>query len=415
MDESLIDALRVAVTANPEQVSLRLHLARLLHKAGDRERADEAVAVVAAVLAVDPRNTDARQLLAMLLAPSDVEVPTPMSGPASAPIDASETSVPGPMQPERDEFDWHAAEFDLSPVSTRDDRFDIERPATRLADVGGMREVKQRIEAAFLAPLRNPELRALYGKSLRGGLLLYGPPGCGKTFLAKALAGELDAGFLSIGIADVLDKWVGASERNLRAAFDAARAAAPCVLFIDELDAIGQRRSQTRGSGLRGVVNELLQEMDGIGAENEGVFVLAATNQPWDVDPALRRPGRLDRTLLVLPPDLEAREAILRDRIAARPAEAIDTRRLANATEGFSGADLAHVVESAAEIALLDSVRTGTARPISVRDLDTAVRAITPSTGPWLESARTVLEFGEDDGTHADLKRYLAQRKRSRR
>ena len=291
----------------------------------------------------------------------------------------------------------------------------MERPDLRLADVGGMKEVKERIEAAFLAPLRNPELRALYGKSLRGGLLLYGPPGCGKTFLARALAGELEAGFLSIGIADVLDRWIGASEQNIRAAFDAARAAAPCVLFIDELDALGQRRSQTRGSGLRGVVNELLQEMDGIAADNDGVFVLAATNQPWDVDPALRRPGRLDRTLLVLPPDLEAREAILAARIAARPAEPVDVRRLAAVTDGFSGADLAHVVESAAEIALLDSVRSGQARPIRAADLESAVRAVQPSTSIWLESARTIVEFGEDDGTHTQLKRYLGQRKRGRR
>lgn len=412
MDESLLDALRSAVTANPDQVPLRLHLARLLVDAGGAERADEAVALVAGVLVDEPQNKDAQGMLAELLVRQQVDPSTTqVSDDRGAPADSSAVD----STPDVDEFDWRAAEAELVPPPVRDDRFDIERPDLRLADVGGMHEVKQRIEAAFLAPLRNPELRALYGKSLRGGLLLYGPPGCGKTYLARALAGELDAGFLSVGIADVLDKWIGASERNLRAAFDAARAASPCVLFIDELDAIGQRRSQTRGSGLRGVVNELLQEMDGIGSDNDGVFVLAATNQPWDVDPALRRPGRLDRTLLVLPPDLEAREAILRDRIAARPTEPVDVHRLAAATEGFSGADLAHVVESAAEIALLDSVRSGTARPIAPKDLDAAVRAIQPSTGPWLESARTVLEFGEDDGTHAQLKRYLAQRKRGRR
>ena len=161
----------------------------------------------------------------------------------------------------------------------------------RLADVGGLTEVKKRLEASFLAPLRNPELRALYGKSLRGGLLLYGPPGCGKTFLAKAVAGELGASFLHVSLADVLDMYIGQSERNVKELFEVARTSAPCVLFLDELDAIGGKRSLNRSSGARTTVNQLLTELDGVGSDNEGVFVLAATNHPWDVDPALRRPG----------------------------------------------------------------------------------------------------------------------------
>jgi SpoVK/Ycf46/Vps4 family AAA+-type ATPase len=144
-------------------------------------------------------------------------------------------------------------------------------------------------------------MRRLYTKSLRGGLLLYGPPGCGKTFI------------------DILDMWVGASERNLHEVFQTARGAAPVVLFLDEIDALGQKRSQTRNSAMRGTVNQLLSELDGVDSANEGVFVLAATNQPWDVDPALRRPRRFDRTLLVLPPDGTAREAILRAELDRRP------------------------------------------------------------------------------------------------
>ena len=163
-----------------------------------------------------------------------------------------------------------------------------------LDDVGGMRPVKDRLEAAFLAPLANPRLRKLYGKSLRGGLLLYGPPGCGKTFIARALAGELRAKYLSVGIADILDSYFGQTERNLHEAFQLARREAPCVLFFDEIDALGARRSQHQVSMMRGAVNQLLTELDGIDGANEGVFVLAATNQPWDVDPALKRPGRLD-------------------------------------------------------------------------------------------------------------------------
>ena len=166
-----------------------------------------------------------------------------------------------------------------------------------------MTQAKARLEASFLAPLRNPELRRMYRKSLRGGLLMYGPPGCGKTYLARALAGELQAGFISVQITDILDQMMGNSERNVRELFLAARRAAPCVLFFDEVDALGQRRSQTRNSSLRGTINQLLTELDGVEQDNDGVFVLAATNQPWDVDPALRRPGRFDRTVLILPPD----------------------------------------------------------------------------------------------------------------
>src|SRR3954447_579648 len=253
-----------------------------------------------------------------------------------------------------------------------DGLIEADRPKVTLADVGGLDEVKARLDAAFLAPLRNPELRSFYGKSLRGGLLLYRPPGCGKTFLARAVAGELGAAFFALGLNDVLDMWLGESERHLHDAFAVARRSAPCVLFLDELDALGQKRSQLRHSAGRGVVNQLLAELDGAQYDNEGLFVLAATNHPWDVDTALRRPGRLDRTVLVLPPDAPAREAILRGARAERPAEPVDLARLAARTDGYSGADLVHMVEVAAENAIQESVRTGAMRPITQRQLEQA-------------------------------------------
>ncbi len=182
-----------------------------------------------------------------------------------------------------------------------------------------MPDVKRRLEAGFLAPMRNPELRQVYGRSLRGGLLLYGPPGCGQTFMARALAGEMGARFLGVSLHDVLDPQDGQSERNLTDVFDLARRNGPCVLFLDQIDAVGNRRSNGHSSGLRATVNQLLTEMDGVGHANAGVFVLGATNHPWDVDEALRRPGRLDRTLLVLPPDQPAREAIFHHHLSARP------------------------------------------------------------------------------------------------
>lgn len=187
--------------------------------------------------------------------------------PASPDARGVAPTASGSTQPETDPSDfWREAEgqFDglLPPLFVDETAapssvaaWDVERPSITLADVGGLDHVKERLNAAFLAPLRNPGLQRLYGKSLRGGLLLYGPPGCGKTFLARAVAGELGAKFIPVGIADILDMYIGNSEGNLHEVFQLARRSAPCVLFLDELDALGQKRSMTRNSALRTTVN----------------------------------------------------------------------------------------------------------------------------------------------------------------
>jgi AAA+ superfamily predicted ATPase len=332
--------------------------------------------------------------------------PEPERAPESGPT----ASEPGQSEPEREPeprvgepepvFDWAAAEEELGYL-------DVEEGRITLKDVGGLKAVKDRLEAAFLAPMRNPELRRLYGKGMRGGLMLYGPPGCGKTFIAKAVAGELGAKFVSVTLSDVLDMYIGQSERNLHAMFETARRNAPCVLFLDEVDALGQKRSQLRSSAMRGTVNQLLVELDDVHNSNDGVFVLAATNHPWDVDTALRRPGRFDRTLLVLPPDVEAREAILRYHLRDRHADGIDVAKLAKRTEGYSGADLAHACDAAAERALLDSVRSGQTRMIGMADLESALRDVKPSTGPWFAAARNVAMFANEGGVYDELLAYL--------
>jgi SpoVK/Ycf46/Vps4 family AAA+-type ATPase len=211
----------------------------------------------------------------------------------------------------------------------------------------------------------------------------------------------------------VLDMWLGQSERNLHELFETARRAAPCVLFFDEIDALGRKRTLQRHSAGANVVNQLLAELDGVGSDNAGVFVLAATNHPWDVDAALRRPGRFDRTVLVLPPDLAAREAILRMALRDRPvAGGIDLGRFAKRTEDFSGADLTHLAQSAAELAMEEGLASGAVRPIDGGHLERALRELRPSTHVWIETARNYVMFANEGGVYDDLQAYLRARKK---
>ena len=354
--------------------------------------------------------------------------PTAPQGAGHSPVDPA-LDAPAPVDGDRPGgFDWDSAEEQVggpAPAFVQgretelndgadpggEDMWDIEASTLTLADVGGMQAVKDRLNMAFLAPLRNPEMRRLYGKSLKGGLMLYGPPGCGKTYIARALAGEMGASFVSITLTDILDQFIGNSEANLHSLFETARAHAPVVLFLDEIDAIGQKRSQASSSGWRGVTNQLLTEMDGIDSGNEGVFILAATNVPWDVDPALRRPGRFDRSVAVLPPDEPARQSILRHHLGSRPVEGIDLAHLARQTNGFTGADLAHLADSAAEYAMMDSMRTGTVRMVTMKDFKRALRQVRPSAGPWFSTARNIVAYGNRDGQYDDLAAYMRANK----
>jgi SpoVK/Ycf46/Vps4 family AAA+-type ATPase len=422
-EPTVLDSLRRAVEAMPDDVPLRLHLATLLLRDGQR---DEAIRQVGAILQRDPGNAAALGLLRDPSAPAEATDISAERAVVRPPVTDPEDS-PGSRSPQ---YDWSQAEHELRDVlpamfvgdaegadstsasaAAEADAYDAEHAGLTLADVAGMTEVKQRLEAAFLAPMRNPDLRRLYGKSLRGGLLLYGPPGCGKTFIARAVAGELGARFIAVSFADIIDMFVGQSERNIHELFEIARRNAPCVLFLDEVDAIGQKRSQLRHTPMRSAVNQLLLELDDISGNNEGVFLLAATNHPWDVDSALRRPGRFDRTLLVLPPDAAAREGVFRYHLRERPVAGIDLAKLAGQTDGYSGADIAHICETAAERALMDSVRRGEPRMIGTGDLEAAIAEVKPSLGAWFDTARNVALFANEGGTYDDLAAYLRKRR----
>jgi len=284
---------------------------------------------------------------------------------------------------------------------------EIERPKINFNDVGGMEKVKEEIRLKIIHPLAHPELYKAYGKPIGGGILMYGPPGCGKTYLARATAGEIKAGFLAVGINDVLDMWIGNSERNLHDLFEQARRHTPCVLFFDEVDALGASRSDMRHHAGRQLINQFLAELDGVKTSNEGVLILAATNAPWHLDSAFRRPGRFDRILFVPPPDAAARAGILRLQCRGKPVEEIDYDQLAKKAENFSGADLKAVVDVAIEQKLQEALKAGVPKPLTTKDLVAATGKLRPTTKEWFATARNYALYSNQGGIYDDILQYL--------
>jgi AAA+ superfamily predicted ATPase len=284
---------------------------------------------------------------------------------------------------------------------------EVERPALTFQNVGGMDDVKNEIRMKIILPLEQPEMFRAYGKSVGGGILMYGPPGCGKTYLARATAGEVKAGFIAVGISDVLDMWIGSSEKNLHELFEQARRNRPCVLFFDEVDALGASRTDMRHSAGRHLINQFLSELDGMQTANDGLLILAATNAPWHLDTAFRRPGRFDRIVFVPPPDQPARAEILRILLAGKPRDNVDVDYLARKTEHFSGADLKAVVDRAVEAKLQLAAKSGRLEPLRTKDLATAVPAVKPSTREWFASARNYALYSNQGGTYDEILKYL--------
>ncbi len=368
-----------------------LLLARYYHQRGLN---DEAKRKYGAATVIDPSVADPRFEAMLGL------VPTPPAPPPEPVAAGDSDDVPGRPEALVTADEVAAAMRELDRVG------DPRIPKTTFADVGGMTEVIERIRMNIVYPFKNPSVFQKFKKRPGGGILLYGPPGCGKTHIARATAGECDATFMSIAITDVLSKWLGQSEQHLHELFETARRRAPTVLFIDEVDAIGVSRGEASNT-MAPIVNVLLTEMDGIATQNENLMVLAATNAPWRVDSALRRPGRFDRVVFVPPPDEKARAAILRIHLGDLPSEALDLNRLAQATSLFSGADLRAVVERATEIVISQELQGAKNAKLTQRILSDAAKQMRPSTSEWLETARSYASYANRSGLYDDLAAYL--------
>ncbi|MGN6727945.1 MAG: ATP-binding protein [Tepidisphaeraceae bacterium] len=234
-----------------------------------------------------------------------------------------------------------------------------ERPTVRFTDIAGLDEVKEEIRLKMVYPFEHAELAKKFGIRAGGGILLYGPPGTGKTMLARATAGELDATFYRISAADVLSKWVGEAEQNIKRLFDSAAAETRSVIFIDEIESLVPARRDEGTSVMQRVVPQVLQGMEGFDKTSGAqVLFLGATNVPWQLDPAVLRPGRFDEKIYIPLPDFAARVRLLEIYLQKRPlADDIDLPALARSLEGYSGADIKHLCDRSAIIPFLKAAQ----------------------------------------------------------
>ncbi|MEM6459724.1 MAG: AAA family ATPase [Planctomycetota bacterium] len=448
--DGVIGSLREALAVSPDNVPLRKQLASMLMGRGELEEAErllreglasagqseqlkltlaecfrrrgkvsEALVIVEDLIGRPDASPATRLLLArLLLRTGDLDRaraayrPAVDDEPALADPDLAEAL--GLSGAADDEVDGNDEDVDeQGRVRLRGDPalgavpVEMEKPDVTFDDVGGMAALKDEIRLKIIAPLENAELYKAYGKPIGGGILMYGPPGCGKTHLAHATAGQIDAGFIAVGIHDVLDMYLGNSEAKLHALFQYARSNTPCVLFFDEVDALGAKRSDMRGSAGRQVINQFLAELDGVKDSNDGLLILAATNAPWSLDSAFRRPGRFDRVLFVPPPDEAGLASVLRVLLRGKPQADLDADAVAKKCRGFSGADAKAVVDLAVEAKLREAMKTGVPAPLTTKDLAKAAKQVKPSTREWFATAKNHALYANEGGQYDDVLDYL--------
>ncbi len=426
---SEIEELKNAVALSPENVLLRIMLIRKMQHLP--HYAHEVEDQINALLKVDSSNIEGKEILAGLYL---------KKGKTSAAIiileeldNADELSSNGKIilakaYLKEENFSRAKELYEIALLldpNSNDDELDtalriresqdneliedgfLERPNMNFSDVGGLENIKKEIDLKIIKPLENAELYAAYGKKIGGGILLYGPPGCGKTYLAKATAGEIKAAFINVSLNDILDMWHGNSEKNLHNIFAKARENAPCVVFFDEIDALAAKRSDMLQSAGKKVINQFLNELDGIRHDNDGLLIIGATNTPWHLDSAFRRPGRFDRIIFVPPPDLKSKEIIIELKLKGKPNENIDYKKIAKKTKNYSGADINALVDIAVEAKLEEALLSGIPKPITTKDLLVAAEKHKASTVDWFNTAKNYATFANQSGLYNDVLSYI--------
>ncbi len=440
-DTELIAGLEDAVSAAPGNVPLRLHLVEHLVASG---RGAEGLAHVEAILRAQPDNLAAfaaathaaaaindpragayarvanalhsvghgapaqpiavaAEVEPQVSAPreSPLIAATPVTPPAPEPVvsepvaeEMPEEPVAEPVpEPEDDELvpEIEVTQFAIDPQS-------IQHPHLALRNVIGVSDVKERIRSQVIDPLRQRN-----GHRMGGGYLMFGPPGCGKGFFARVVAGEIGASFLPVKLGAAME-WPGDPRQNIHRVFEAAREAAPCVLFLDEVEMAGQRIDAPDEPNDRGIVARLVTELD-TAAANRGVYVFGGAVSPWKIDMALRDEGRLDRSLLVLPPDEPAREAILRFHLKNIELAGLDVGWIVQRTQHFSGDDLLELCETAVNLAANDAL--GGVVAIGPGHVTRALREVRPSAPAWFSTAMDQAITANNGGFYDDVLSYI--------
>ncbi len=416
MSHDTIESLEEAVRALPENLALRRQLAAALERAGD---ADRALAQYDAILvrAAGDGPAELGRARCLYEVGRHVEALAAYDAAVAADVALADAALEGKIRHAKD--DPRARIRLVADGPGKDDKRDagepppqvgeVEKPTITFADVGGLDELKEKVRLRVLYPLKRPDLYKAFGKKIGGGLLLYGPPGLRQDLPGarhRRRGGHPLRRRRHRRGARHVARAVG--EEAARAVQDRARQKAPAILFFDEVDSLGGRRSGLRHESYRTLVTQFLSELDGVNGQSEGVLVIGATNAPWDVDPAFRRPGRFGEVLFVPPPDLRARVEILKLKLAGKPvAPDVDVAEIARATELCSGADLDHVVQSAIEAALAESLRGGAVRTITTADLRAAQKKVRPTTIEWFSTAKNFATYANDSGQFDEVLDYL--------